>query len=107
MIYERPLKSTLLFELSSPTPVIQVLIGPRQVGKTTIARQVQEYINLPTVYATADSPVPLDSSWIETQWRRAMGEGSATGGPVLLILDEVQKVRGIHADLLAGGRARG
>ena len=94
MSYERPLKLTLLSELSSPTPVIQVLIGPRQVGKTTIARQIQESIRLPTVYATADSPVPLDSAWIETQWRRAMVEGSATGGPVLLILDEVQKVRG-------------
>jgi len=41
MSYERPLKSTLFFELSSPKPVIQVLIGPRQVGKTTIARQIQ------------------------------------------------------------------
>jgi uncharacterized protein len=94
MSYERPLKSTLLSELSGPTPVIQVLIGPRQVGKTTIARQIQESIRIPVVYATADSPVPLDSAWIETQWRRAMVEGSATGGPVLLILDEVQKVRG-------------
>jgi predicted AAA+ superfamily ATPase len=41
MSYERPLKATLLFELSSPTSFIQALIGPRQVGKTTIARQIQ------------------------------------------------------------------
>ena len=94
MNYERPLLSTLRTELSRTTPVIHVLIGPRQVGKTTIARQIQESIGIPTVYATADSPVPLDSAWIETQWRRAIADSTPSGGPLLLILDEVQKVRG-------------
>ncbi|MBU2260535.1 MAG: AAA family ATPase [Proteobacteria bacterium] len=94
MSYERPILSTLRTELSRPTPVIHVLIGPRQVGKTTIGRQIQESIGIPTVYATADSPVPLDSAWIETQWRRAVADGASSGGPLLLILDEVQKVRG-------------
>jgi len=94
MNYERALLSTIRKELSRPTKVIQVLIGPRQVGKTTIAKQVQESIGIPTVYATADSPVPLDSAWIETQWRLAVAEAGTEGGPVLLILDEVQKVRG-------------
>jgi hypothetical protein len=94
MNYGRALLSTIRVELSRPTPVIHVLIGPRQVGKTTIARQVQESIGIRTVYATADSPVPMDSAWIETQWRLAVAEAAAAGGPVLLILDEVQKVRG-------------
>lgn len=94
MKYERPLLHIIRRELSRSRPVIQVLIGPRQVGKTTLARQLQESIDIPTVYATADSPVPLDSAWIETQWRRAVAEGGGARGPVLLILDEVQKVRG-------------
>ncbi|WP_298268808.1 ATP-binding protein [Geobacter sp.] len=94
MDYERPLQSELLTLLSRPTPVIQVLIGPRQVGKTTIARRIEKSIGIPAIYATADSPVPLDAAWIETQWRRAVAEGTASGAPVLLILDEVQKVRG-------------
>ena len=94
MIYERPLLSTLRTLLSRPTPVIHALIGPRQVGKTTIARQIQETIGFPSIYATADSPVPLDSAWIETHWRRAVAEGTSSGKPVLLILDELQKVRG-------------
>ena len=94
MSYERPLLSTLRTELSRPTPVIHVLIGPRQVGKTTIAHQIQESIDISTVYATADSPVSLDSAWIETQWRRVVADSGPSGGPILLILDEVQKVRG-------------
>jgi predicted AAA+ superfamily ATPase len=94
MDYKRSILSALSAYLSGPTPVIHVLIGPRQVGKTTIARQIQESIGIPSIYTTADSPVPLDSAWIETQWRRAVAEGTASGSPVLLILDELQKVRG-------------
>jgi predicted AAA+ superfamily ATPase len=94
MSCERPLLSTLRTLLSRQTPVIHALIGPRQVGKTTIARQIQETIGFPSIYATADSPVPLDSAWIETHWRRAVAEGTSSGKPVLLILDELQKVRG-------------
>ena len=70
------------------------MIGPRQVGKTTLARQVEATIDFPSLYATADSPVPLDAAWIETQWRRANALAAESGKPVLLILDEVQKVRG-------------
>lgn len=94
MGYNRPLLTTLLSTLSRPTPVINVLIGPRQVGKTTIARQIEQSIGFPTIYATADSPVSLDSAWIETHWRRANSAGTTTGTPVLLILDELQKVKG-------------
>ena len=94
MAYERPLKSVILAELSKPASVIHVIIGPRQVGKTTIARQIQDSIGIPTIYATADSPIPLDAGWVEASWRRAIAEGAAQGFPVLLILDERQKVKG-------------
>ena len=80
--------------LSRPAPVIHVLIGPRQVGKTTIARQIEESITIPVLYASADSPLPPDAAWIETQWRRAAAMALTSKGPVILILDEVQKVRG-------------
>jgi predicted AAA+ superfamily ATPase len=49
MIYERSLQFDLLEEISRPTPVIHVLIGPRQAGKTTMARQIQESIGIPTI----------------------------------------------------------
>jgi len=94
MTYARNLFASLSSELSRPTPVIHVMIGPRQVGKTTIARQIRESIVIPSIYATADSPIPLDSAWIETHWRRALADAAASAAPVLLILDELQKVRG-------------
>jgi predicted AAA+ superfamily ATPase len=45
---------------SEPRRFIQVLAGPRQVGKTTIARQVMAAIELPTHYASADDPAQED-----------------------------------------------
>lgn len=91
---ERPLLTTLRRLFSAPTPVIHAMVGPRQVGKTTLARQVETSVGLPSLYATADSPVPLDAAWIETQWRRAAALAAESAKPVLLMLDEVQKVRG-------------
>jgi len=92
MTYQRSLFFDLERILESPSPVMHALIGPRQVGKTTIARQLADSLRIPAVMATADSPTPLDGAWIETQWRRA--EILAGSTPVLLVLDEVQKVGG-------------
>ncbi|KQC07910.1 MAG: hypothetical protein APR62_05695 [Smithella sp. SDB] len=94
MTFTRQLFYSLKDVLSKPTTVIHVLIGPRQVGKTTIARQIQESVNFPVIYASADSPVPLDAAWIETQWNLAQVENKTLNKPTLLILDEVQKVKG-------------
>jgi uncharacterized protein len=109
MNYKRPIFKPLYEALSRPSTVLHVLTGSRQVGKTTIARQIGETIAFPFIYGTADSPLPFDSAWIETQWRRAVAAAPPTGEPVLLVLDEVQKVQGWSetVKLLWDGRASG
>ncbi|MCX6911295.1 MAG: ATP-binding protein [Verrucomicrobia bacterium] len=84
----------LLRRLREKRRFLQVLAGPRQVGKTTLARQVMEALKLPAHYASADEPTLRDRTWIEQQWdiARLKIRGSKTGG--LLILDEIQKVQG-------------
>ena len=75
-------------------PLLHVLVGARQVGKTTAAVQAVEKLNLPQVFAAADTPLPPGPEWVESQWARARSEAEATGRSVLLVLDEIQKVRG-------------
>ena len=70
------------------------MVGPRQVGKTTLARQLMARVDMPSVYATADSPLPPGPEWIETRWREAEQKAATINTSVLLVLDEIQKVRG-------------
>lgn len=93
-MFTRSLVQTLADAMKNRLPVFQVLTGPRQVGKTTIAQQVMEVLSFPSVYATADSPLPPGPEWIETNWRLAQVEFERYEKPVILVLDEIQKVRG-------------
>ncbi|MBI3975718.1 MAG: ATP-binding protein [Armatimonadetes bacterium] len=75
--------------------LIQVLAGPRQAGKTTVARQVLDEVDVPAHYASADEPALRDGAWIEAQWEigRLRARESGRDG-ALLVLDEVQKIPG-------------
>ena len=86
------LHDELLKRLKEKRRFLQVLAGPRQVGKTTLVRQVIKASKLPAHYASADEPSMRDRTWIEQQWdaARLMARDSKTGA--LLVLDEVQKV---------------
>jgi predicted AAA+ superfamily ATPase len=71
---------------------LQILAGPRQVGKTTIARAALQACGLPHVYASADGPSPPDAGWIDRQWDSATLAARGAPGGAVLVLDEVQKV---------------
>jgi uncharacterized protein len=83
-MFKRSAFDTLLSRLLEPRRFIQVLAGPRQVGKTTLARQVMDAAGLPSHYASADAPTLRDRAWIEQQWD--LGRLRARGGAALLVL---------------------
>lgn len=90
--YRRPHAAVLARRLGEPRRFIQVVAGPRQVGKTTLVQQVIEEMRAPVVFASADEPTLRGPEWIAQQWeaaRLALGRGGA-----LLVLDEVQKAAG-------------
>ena len=81
--------------MSEPRKFIQVLAGPRQVGKTTLARQLMKAFPSECHYASADSLGTGNQQWIVQQWEIARLKLSANKSKTcLLILDEVQKVQG-------------
>jgi predicted AAA+ superfamily ATPase len=91
--YRRPVYETVLARAHEPRRFIQVLAGPRQVGKTTLARQVMDAVGVPAHFASADDPALRAHAWLETQWEigrlRARNGGRAGG---LLVMDEIQKI---------------
>ena len=72
--------------------LLQVVVGPRQVGKTTLALQVLDHWQGPKHYETADQPSVPTAQWIEAQWKEARRLVSRSRRETLLVLDEVQKI---------------
>ncbi|MGA2173845.1 MAG: AAA family ATPase [Verrucomicrobiota bacterium] len=89
----RAIHDELLKRLMEKRRFLQVLAGPRQAGKTTLARQVMAASQMPAHYASADEPALRgDRTWLEQQWdiaRLKAGEGKSGA---LLVLDEIQKI---------------
>ena len=91
--FQRTNTYTLKSRLLEGSPFIQVVLGPRQVGKTTAVLQVLQSWKGPTVYASADAPSPPGPDWIEQAWRSAELK-SSQNEHTLVVLDEIQKVHG-------------
>lgn len=93
MLIQRHKEAVLRSRIAGPRRHIQLLAGPRQVGKTTLVQQVMKALDMPAHYASADGPAPPGPAWVEQHWEIA--RSARTGRrKVLLVLDEVQKVDG-------------
>lgn len=91
--FKKPVFGSLLKRIEEKRRFIQVLAGPRQVGKTTLARQIMQECKLPAHYVSADEPTLQDRTWLNQQWDIARMKISGNK-PVLLIVDEIQKIQG-------------
>lgn len=95
MAYQRPQAATLAERIAEPRRHLQVVAGPRQVGKTTLVQQVVETAGLPVRSASADEPTLRGPEWIEQQWQAArLLAGEAGKAGAVLVLDEIQKIPG-------------
>lgn len=91
-MYERILVKQLRERLQEPRHFMQIVVGPRQTGKTTAVGQAIEGLNLPCHVVSADDPTILDREWIRREWDMARALQSESGGTVVLVLDEIQKI---------------
>jgi hypothetical protein len=69
---------------------IQLLVGPRQVGKTTLLLRIAGRRPERAVYATADAPEAALPHWREGIWQRATSIAQKGRAPAVLLLDEIQ-----------------
>jgi predicted AAA+ superfamily ATPase len=87
-LFKRSFVADLERSLVEHPQFIQVVVGPRQVGKTTGVQQLLKSLSRPSFYFSADGNVSKDSSWLLERYLETKSE--APNG--LLIIDEIQKV---------------
>jgi len=111
--YQRPESATLCERLRETPRFLIVVAGPRQVGKTTMVRDVlanypSERYNFVAVDSPEESPLadtsqttaptmrqlaqPRDSAWLVELWQRARTAARGDTEGHVLVLDEIQKI---------------
>ncbi len=75
------------------TNLIQIITGPRQVGKTTLVLQFLEKVKIPHHYVSADMVPSSNLIWIKQQWDIArLKFKEHNSEKFLLVIDEIQKI---------------
>jgi uncharacterized protein len=135
-VFQRPVAAKLKARLSEQPRLIQILAGPRQIGKTTLILQILAERPATSFRMIAADPRPLQNAasddsaephvppspaWLQSQWAAAVERAVAwqasdhpirvsTSLPFVLVVDEVQKVEqwsSLIKGLWDADRARG
>ncbi|MDR1876709.1 MAG: ATP-binding protein [Flavobacteriaceae bacterium] len=92
-MFERAYFKSVKSRIEEPRKFIQVILGPRQVGKTTMITQLLSQLSIPNLYESADAISAPNSAWLVQVWeavRLRMKTSEIT--EFLLVIDEIQKI---------------
>lgn len=91
---QRSYFETITKRVNEPRKFIQIIEGPRQVGKSTLIKQVLRGTSLPWVHFTADNVPATRTAWISDCWTTARNKLRMEHLPeLLLVIDEIQKLQ--------------
>ena len=94
-MYQRRHLNILKSRMAEPRCRMQIVMGPRQVGKSTLVGQFTEGTSVPFDFFAADNVNRFDTSWIPDKWQQArMRMDIHSEQEHILIIDEVQKIKG-------------
>lgn len=86
--FVRDFEKTLVQRLKENSPFVQVILGPRQVGKTTGVLNV-----LKTHFSTNESMYhSCDEAYNSVSWLNEKVQDSFSQNKKILVLDEIQKI---------------
>ena len=92
-MFERTHLQEVINRISESRKFIQVILGPRQVGKTTLVQQLIQQYSFESLFVTADAIGASNKVWLEQQWEAARIKLKNSGtSEVLLVIDEIQKI---------------
>jgi hypothetical protein len=92
-MFERVHLQQLTEVIQEPRRFIQVILGPRQVGKTTLVSQLAKKYPHPVQMISADAVGSSNTVWLEQQWEIARIKlRQSNAQELLLVIDEIQKI---------------
>ena len=95
MQYERQHLAILKSRMAEPRRRMQIIMGPRQVGKSTLVYQFCDGLDTPYDFFSADGVGRFDTTWIPNHWQEARMKMDLHGDKEhIIIIDEVQKIIG-------------
>lgn len=89
-MFTRVLVSQLAKRLTEPRKFIQIVVGPRQTGKTTAVVQALEQLRSQKHFISADDPNLVSVEWLRNEWEQA--RALAKTNEAILVIDEIQKI---------------
>ncbi len=92
-MFKRQQASILSSRINEPRRFIQVIAGARQVGKSTMVKQVVEELKMPHLLSTAEEAPDKNPSWIHYVWQQARQSIQLNNyREFLLVIDEIHKL---------------
>ena len=92
-MYKRTEYQKIRKRLEEPRRFIQVVMGPRQVGKSTVVKQVLQDIDTPFQHFSADQVPATNTAWVSNCWAAVRGMMDNKGlKTMILVIDEIQKI---------------
>lgn len=92
-MYKRAEYQIIKNRIEEQRKFIQVVMGARQIGKSTVVKQVLKDISIPFQLFSADNVPATNSAWISNCWAavRSLKENNGWNC-VILVIDEIQKI---------------
>lgn len=92
-MYKRAEYQTITNRLKEQRRFIQVVMGARQIGKSTVVKQVLKDLDAPYQFYSADNVPATNSAWISNCWAAVRSLKESNGwDSVILVVDEIQKI---------------
>lgn len=92
-MFQRETIKVLVKRMKEPRQFIQVIAGPRQVGKTTMVEQAVKKMKQACHFVSADETYQANDVWIDQQWETArILADLQKNKTAVLVIDEIQKI---------------
>ena len=92
-MYKRDDYQIIKERLEEPRRFLQVVMGPRQVGKSTVVKQVLKDLDMPYQLFSADNVPATNRAWVSDCWAAVRSMKESKGwGCIILVIDEIQKI---------------